>query len=135
MTSVTALRIEHCGRCGDKSLHGPEGCIPCNKAPIVVPANLGATPEKCSTNRRPVGELTPHTKQPAITNRSLTPLQLSIAELFGDGLKLRDVAARLGIEKSKVNNHMQKAKDRLDVPSRAAVIAHVRAMKSKAGAT
>lgn len=131
MTSVTSLRIEHCGPCGGKSLHGPDGCIPCKKQQIVAPAKIA--PEKCSTHRRRSAALAALVPPP--TTRPLTPLQVDIAGRFGDGMKLGDIAEQLGLAKSKVNNQMQKAKDRLDVPSRAAVIAHVRELKSKADAT
>ena len=65
------------------------------------------------------------TSQPHLLD-ALTPRQKDVARLVMAGLSNRDIASELGISVATVKDHVHAILDRLDLPSRAALIAATR---------
>lgn len=132
MTSVAQLSKEECSACGEVTLHNERGCVPCQKDP---PADEkpAARHHRCARRSDQVGvELTAHGK-PKRASRKLTPLQVSIAEHLGRGMRPKDIAAALKILPQKVSNQMQVAREKLNVRTTQDVVQFVR-KKSEATA-
>ncbi len=64
--------------------------------------------------------------QPADLLKPLTKRQRQVAELIIEGLSNRDIADRLGISLGTVKDHVHAVLDRLNLPSRTALIAAAR---------
>lgn len=140
MTSVASMTREFCAQCGEKTVHGPEGCIHVKhhadfvSAPIVAVAPKPTPAERYGRHYpEPLKgiELTRLRGSVDRAVRALSPLQVTIAELFCQGMNSREIAAHLNIKQTKVNNQMQRARDLLKAPSRAGVLAHVLALKTQ----
>ncbi|WP_407566760.1 AAA family ATPase [Polymorphospora sp. A560] len=79
-----------------------------------------AVPARTATARRPVGDLRPPggAVRPSVDVRTLTPQQLRIARLVGEGATNREVAACLHLSPRTVDHHLRNIFHRLGLRSR-----------------
>jgi DNA-binding NarL/FixJ family response regulator len=72
---------------------------------------------------QPLVVLRPVAPRPAACLAALSPRELEVAQLLGQGLSNKDIASRLGISLPTVKDHVHRILDKTGLPSRLAVMA------------